>query len=150
MNSIRSFHQAYKPLICKIEEVYIDKNKNISQLFVYFLPVQGRHTVAREDIQVGEVIACEDANVSFTHFNTNTHESKACHHCVGVLGINKHPSPVVPGIYFCSFPCFLEAIQTYHLHEKKYSSRLHRQVKFPITNSIFYHISIQYVTYEFM
>ena len=92
--------------------------KNISQLFVYFLPVQGRHTVAKEDIQVGEVIACEDANVSFTHFNTNTHESKACHHCVGVLGINKHPSPVVPGIYFCSFPCFLEATQTYHLHEK--------------------------------
>ena len=118
MNSIRSFHQAYKPLICKIEEVYIDKNKNISQLFVYFLPVQGRHTVAKEDIQVGEVIACEDANVSFTHFNTNTHESKACHHCVGVLGINKHPSPVVPGIYFCSFPCFLEATKTYHLHEK--------------------------------
>jgi hypothetical protein len=74
--------------------------------------------VAKEDIKVGEVIACEDANVSFTHFNTNTHESKACHHCVGVLGINRHPSPVVPGIYFCSFPCFLEAIQTYHLHEK--------------------------------
>ena len=30
----------------------------------------------------------------------------------------RHPSPVVPGIYFCSFPCYLQAIKSYHLHEK--------------------------------
>jgi hypothetical protein len=30
-----------------------------------------------------QVVAVEDANVSFTHFDTEKNESKACHHCVG-------------------------------------------------------------------
>merc|ERR1711878_34319 len=30
----------------------------------------------------------------------------------------KHPSPVVPGIYFCSWKCLRIAMKSYHKHEK--------------------------------
>ena len=78
----------------------------------------GRYTEANEDIEAGEVIAVENANVSFTHFNAETRESKACHHCVCPLDVFKHPSPVVSGIYFCSFKCLNIAMKSYHKHEK--------------------------------
>ena len=60
-----------------------------SKIEIKFNEVQGRYTVAKEEIKVGEVIACEDANVSFTHFDTKADESKGCHHCVGVLGLTR-------------------------------------------------------------
>jgi len=74
--------------------------------------------VANEDINAGDVIAVENSNVSFTHYNKESQESKACHHCVCPLDVFKHPSPVVPGIYFCSWKCLNIAMKSYHKHEK--------------------------------
>ena len=74
--------------------------------------------MAKEDINAGDVIAVENANVSFTHYNNESQESKACHHCVCPLDVFKHPSPVVPGIYFCSWKCLRIAMKSYHKHEK--------------------------------
>jgi len=88
------------------------------KITVEYDEVRGRYTIANEDIKAGDVIAVENANVSFTHFNNDSNESKACHHCVCPLDVFKHPSPVVPGIYFCSFKCLNVAMKSYHRHEK--------------------------------
>ena len=87
------------------------------KILVRYTESKGRYTIAKEDIKAGEVVAVEDANVSFTHYDPNSNESKACHHCVGVLKVNKHPSPVIDGIYFCCFVCMNTAMKSYHKHE---------------------------------
>ena len=87
-----------------------------SKITVKYNEQKGRYTVAKEDIKVGDVLAVEDANVSFTHHDRTV--SKACHECVNVLRENKHPSPVLDGIYFCSFACMNKAMSTYHKHER--------------------------------
>ena len=79
---------------------------------------RGRYTVANEDIKAGDVVAVENANVSFTHYNSEDKCSKGCHHCVCPMDVFRHPSPVVPGIYFCSFKCLNIAMNSYHKHEK--------------------------------
>ena len=39
-----------------------------SKVEVKYNEIQGRYTVAKEEISAGEVIAVEDSNVSFTHY----------------------------------------------------------------------------------
>lgn len=100
-----------------------------SKIRVMYSETKGRHTVADEDIKAGEVIAVENANVSFTHFDSEQSESKACHECVKELDINRHPSPITDGIFFCSFQCMNKAMSSYHKHERHILEDYKNQVK---------------------
>ena len=50
LNKVHSVHPGFSE---KVQVLYND--------------VQGRYTIAKQDIKAGEVIALEEANVSFTH-----------------------------------------------------------------------------------
>lgn len=88
-----------------------------TKIKVLYNEAKGRHVIANEIIKAGEVIAVENANVSFTHYDNEANESKACHHCVNALNVNRHPSPVLDGIYFCSWKCTALALNSYHKYE---------------------------------
>ncbi|TRY68682.1 hypothetical protein TCAL_07236 [Tigriopus californicus] len=84
---------------------------------ICYEPELGRFLRARRNIEPGEVVIFEDPLVAFTQCDAQTKKSKACHHCMNSLGRAPFPSPIVKGIYFCSWTCVQSALEGYHKHE---------------------------------
>ena len=86
---------------------------------IKYTPDKGRHIIARQNIDVGDVVLIEKANVAFSHFDVNSNCSKACHHCLSsICDYMAYFSPIVDGLAFCSWGCLQSALESYHIHER--------------------------------
>ena len=90
-----------------------------SKTTIVHSPDKGRYVVANENIDIGETILVENVNVSYSCFDAKTKCSKACHHCLSsICEYMAYFSPIVDGLGFCSWKCLMDAMKTYHTHER--------------------------------
>ena len=90
-----------------------------SKTTIVHSPDKGRYIVANQNIDIGDTILVEKVNVSYSCFDSKTKCSKACHHCLSsICEYMAYFSPLVDGLGFCSWKCFMDAMNSYHPYER--------------------------------
>ncbi|CAH1639078.1 unnamed protein product [Spodoptera littoralis] len=91
-------------------EKYIDAS---SKLAVKYTPELGRHVIANEDIEVGEVLVQEDP---FVQVLLKSQYSISCAHCFS-RKYNLKPCPYCVLVLYCTEDCSANAWEQYHKYE---------------------------------